>query len=177
MSDLYDDVDGDLAEIEGIAKARALVEASSLGTPDAKALRATVSDYRARQIVKRAKELGTHSREARALLEAGKVNHVGPPTVVHVLGQEIQVRYNSYLVPLGRQGAFDYNGVFDPLVIELKEWNERVFLHELLHLLMGYPHLFEHDEPDATKPISETAVQIIEDALWDMGWRMTGGQA
>lgn len=34
-----------------------LVEASSLGTPEAKALRASVSDEQARRIVERAREL------------------------------------------------------------------------------------------------------------------------
>ena len=40
---------------------RELIERSSLGTPDAKALRASVSDETARRIVERAKELAADS--------------------------------------------------------------------------------------------------------------------
>lgn len=63
-------------------------------------------------------------------------------------------------------------------VIRLRQWDERVFLHEVLHILLGrhvpsgshaYDHTFIED------PRHEAAVREIEDGLWHLGWRAYDG--
>lgn len=64
-------------------------------------------------------------------------------------------------------------------VIVLRRWDERVFLHECLHILLGrhYPsgHL-AYDHTWVEHPEHEKAVREIEDGLWDMGWRLFDGE-
>lgn len=121
------------------------------------------------------KDAPARPREQRALAEAGRVNFTEPPahlSVVCILGRDVRIEYSPNLTTLGVQGTYAYDYTWMPLVIRLREWNERVFLHEVLHLLVEYPHLFDMiSEPDPLRPISERAVQVIEDGLWDMGWR------
>lgn len=116
-------------------------------------------------------------RHNRALLEAQRVNFTEPPadgSTIRVLGRDVRVEYHPGLSVLGLMGSYTYEGDFAPLVIRLREWNERVFLHELLHLLVGYPHLFETSEPLPNYPLTEWMVGVIEDGLWDLGWRWHG---
>ncbi len=55
-------------------------------------------------------------------------------------------------------------------VITLREWDEQVFLHELLHVATAYcqPSLF-----DTHPPHGHDVLARIEVALWETGWRMT----
>jgi hypothetical protein len=65
-------------------------------------------------------------------------------------------------------------------VIWLREWDERVFLHEVLHVLLGkhYPNgRHAYDGSFIEDPQHERAVRTIEDALWDMGWRVLDGHS
>ena len=59
------------------------------------------------------------------------------------------------------------NGYGGP-VIALREWNEQVFLHELLHAATAYtqPLLTTTYPPHGHEVISR-----IEVALWETGWR------
>lgn len=61
------------------------------------------------------------------------------------------------------------NGYGGP-VIALREWDEQVFLHELLHAATGYaqPLLAATYPPEGHEVIAR-----IEVALWETGWRMT----
>jgi hypothetical protein len=64
-------------------------------------------------------------------------------------------------------------------VIRLRRWDERVFLHEVLHILLGKhypPGTFAYDHTFIPDPKHEAAVTEIEDGLWDMGWRYADGQ-
>lgn len=62
------------------------------------------------------------------------------------------------------------NGYGGP-VIALREWDEQVFLHELLHAAVEYAQ-----PPLATTypPHGHDVISRIEVALWETGWRMTG---
>lgn len=65
-------------------------------------------------------------------------------------------------------------------VIRLRRWDERVFLHEVLHVLLGKqypPGQHAYDGTFIEDPKHEKAVREIEDGLWDMGWRLFGGQS
>lgn len=65
-------------------------------------------------------------------------------------------------------------------VIRLRQWDERVFLHEVLHILLGkhYPNGSRaYDGTFIEDPKHEAAVREIEDGLWDMGWRLFDGQS
>ena len=55
-------------------------------------------------------------------------------------------------------------------VIALREWDEQVFLHELLHAATGWvqPPLVETYPPHGHDVLSR-----IEVALWETGWRLT----
>ena len=55
-------------------------------------------------------------------------------------------------------------------VIALREWNEQVFLHELLHVATGYsqPLIVTTHPPHGHEVISR-----IEVALWETGWRLS----
>jgi len=58
---------------------------------------------------------------------------------------------------------------FDGPVIALREWNEQVFLHELLHVVTGYAQpLLSATHP----PHGHDVISRIEVALWETGWRM-----
>jgi hypothetical protein len=64
------------------------------------------------------------------------------------------------------------------LHITLRRWDERVFLHEVLHILLGKHvpsghHTYDHAW--VANPDHEKAVREIEDGLWDMGWRLFDG--
>ena len=59
------------------------------------------------------------------------------------------------------------NGYGGP-VIALREWNEQVFLHELLHAATGYSQpLIATTHP----PHGHEVISRIEVALWETGWR------
>lgn len=65
-------------------------------------------------------------------------------------------------------------------VITLRRWDERVFLHEVLHILLGKHvpsghHTFDYSWVE--HPEHEKAVREIEDGLWDLGWRMFDGES
>lgn len=60
------------------------------------------------------------------------------------------------------------NGYGGP-VIALREWNEQVFLHELLHAITGYSQpLLVTTHP----PYGHEVIARVEVALWETGWRM-----
>lgn len=53
-------------------------------------------------------------------------------------------------------------------VIALREWDEQVFLHEVLHAVLGYTHpLVATIYP----PHGHEVISRIEVALWETGWR------
>ena len=55
-------------------------------------------------------------------------------------------------------------------VIALREWNEQVFLHELLHVATGYAQpLIAITHP----PHGHEVINRIEVALWETGWRLS----
>ena len=78
---------------------------------------------------------------------------------------DVQVILDPDMSMLGecRQG---YGGP----VIALREWNEQVFLHELLHVATGYaqPLIVTTHPPHGHEVISR-----VEVALWETGWRLS----
>lgn len=59
-------------------------------------------------------------------------------------------------------------------VIALREWNEQVFLHELLHVATGYAQpLIATTHP----PHGHEVISRIEVALWETGWRLSGNRS
>ncbi|MBO9523141.1 MAG: hypothetical protein J7518_16535 [Nocardioidaceae bacterium] len=99
------------------------------------------------------------------------------------IGEETwEVRYEPELTVLGVAGDFGYD--HQPIQrIRLREWNERVFLHEVLHVVLNRRlaeyHAGDDWDSDAADPAlappKEKIVQAVEDALWDMGWRWLAG--
>lgn len=58
-------------------------------------------------------------------------------------------------------------------VIALREWDEQVFLHELLHVATGYAQpLITTTHP----PHGHEVIARIEVALWETGWRFSPGE-
>jgi len=121
-----------------------------------------------------------YDREAIALASIGVAAAPDAETVITIDGQEWRIRYAPSLTTLGFAGDLDFNG--RPVrAIRLREWNERVFLHEVLHVILeqrlqDYHAGADWDSADpALKPPREAIVQAVEDALWDMGWRWVGG--
>lgn len=114
---------------------------------------------------------------------------------IWISGEPVWVRYVPDLVvdgtprygcadwePTGFNVAYGENHYGNGLrqVIRLRRWDERVFLHEVLHILLGkhYPfgqHAYDHTFVE--DPKHEAAVREIEDGLWDMGWRLFDGQS
>lgn len=122
---------------------------------------------------------------------------------VWIAGEPVWVRYDPDLMvdglprwgcsgwePTGRNSVEvkPYGAVQDATyispglrrVIRLRRWDERVYLHEVLHILLGkhYPsghHAYDHTFVE--DPKHEKAVREIEDGLWDMGWRLFDGQS
>lgn len=56
------------------------------------------------------------------------------------------------------------------VVIVLREWNEQVLLHELLHVL-PLPGATDAD------PHNHDVVSRVEVALWETGWRLVAADA
>lgn len=52
-------------------------------------------------------------------------------------------------------------------VIRLREWNEQVLLHEILHVVLD-PVLVRGDPQD---PQGHNVISRVEVALWETGWR------
>lgn len=120
-----------------------------------------------------------NAREANALASVGYAEPPADGTVVIIDGEPWPIRYVSSLTYLGVAGDLDYNG--RPVnAIRLRQWNERVFLHEALHVILDQRLQDYHAGPDfdstepALTPPREAIVQALEDALWDMGWRWVG---
>jgi hypothetical protein len=98
---------------------------------------------------------------------------------VCVGGTRVRVRYDPDLVidSEPRWGALLHHTTEHPEIV-LRQWDERVFLHELLHLLLDRHVPAGHRTYDGTwveHPEHEKAVREIEDGLWDMGWRLFDG--
>ena len=107
-------------------------------------------------------------RELIASLTANRTFFTKPPAhgdYITVGSWKIHILYDPDLPTLGLTDT-EYAGG----VIRLREWNERVFLHEILHVLLNRWLSKIEGEFDG-KPAWEKAVQQVEDALWDMGWR------
>lgn len=99
----------------------------------------------------------------------------GPESPFRFAGKDVTIRYEP---DLWRQGE-TYGADTDTPTIVLKAWDERVFLHELLHIVAG-PALIWHREQAGWQSLDgtltdpeEQVVQWIEAALWDDGWRRT----
>lgn len=122
---------------------------------------------------------------------------------IWVAGEPVWVRYNRDLTVEGapRWGCTDYEptglnsvevkpygGLQEVThvqpgmrrIIVLRRWDERVFLHEVLHILLGKHYPPGHRDYVGTwfeHPEHEKAVREIEDGLWDMGWRLFDGES
>lgn len=101
---------------------------------------------------------------------------------IEVGGQQVTIHYDPDLVlegiPRWGMNSSRWNGTATEHVVTLRRWDERVFLHEVLHILLGkhFPagsHAYDHSW--VADPKHEEAVRTIEDGLWDMGWRRFGG--
>lgn len=56
-------------------------------------------------------------------------------------------------------------------VIALREWNEQVFLHELLHAATAYSGWWIDPQRQVSDPHGHDVISRIEVALWETGWR------
>lgn len=71
---------------------------------------------------------------------------------------------------LTRRGEYAYQYDYSR-VIRLREWNEQVLLHEILHAVIEPLGLGTPDDPFAHNVISR-----VEVALWETGWRISKGE-
>lgn len=78
----------------------------------------------------------------------------------------VPITYNPDLATKGLVTSFA-----DPAIV-LREWDEQVLLHEVLHLLLA-PFLPWTDFRGAENPRHHEAVREVEVALTAAGWRFT----
>lgn len=90
-------------------------------------------------------------------------------------GCEVTVCYDA---DLSRRGETRDWATGTPTIV-LREWDEQVFLHELLHVALDNRLIAYRDQPDwesldgtLTAP-RESIVAAVEFALWEFGWRWT----
>ena len=87
-------------------------------------------------------------------------------------GEVLNIGTNHVDVQVVLDPTMDLRGEHRPgyggSVIALREWDEQVFLHELLHVATGWvqPQLAATHPPHGHDVISR-----IEVALWETGWR------
>lgn len=79
------------------------------------------------------------------------------------------------------RGIVSYEGFQNHPVIRLREWHQRVFLHETLHVLVAaWRHAHQRDDlgPYLTPgtPQEEEFVRHLTH-LYEMGWRLEGADA
>jgi hypothetical protein len=74
----------------------------------------------------------------------------------------VPIEYDANLPVLGERRVNPYG----PCPIVLREWNEQVLLHELLHLILGTSGATPED------PYGHRTVARVEVALWESGWRL-----
>lgn len=93
--------------------------------------------------------------------------------VLHIAGRTITVQQQPGLDIEG----YVYNPETDQPVIALREPNERVLLHELLHVALARALPWFREQPDwssldhsLTDP-NEQVTQWLEEFLWDAGYR------
>lgn len=78
---------------------------------------------------------------------------------------DVPVVIDPNLSRLGEYGyTFDYRRV-----IYLREWNEQVLLHELMHVVLDPLLLGTEDDP-----YFHNVIARVEVALWETGWRLQG---
>lgn len=77
---------------------------------------------------------------------------------------DVEVVIESGLSTLGKHESF-YGGDR----ITLREWNEQVFLHELLHVVLDRAGLTRTDDD----PHLHNIISRVEVALWETGWRLS----
>ncbi|HEY9263241.1 MAG TPA: hypothetical protein VIQ11_01390 [Mycobacterium sp.] len=88
-------------------------------------------------------------------------------------GIEVKVRYDRSLPVRGQTRRWQTD---NPTIV-LREWDERVFLHELLHValerrLQEYHRGSDWTSFDASlQDPREAIVKHVEDSLWEFGWR------
>lgn len=75
---------------------------------------------------------------------------------------EVPIEYDPGLPSAGMRRINPYG----PCPIVLREWNEQVFLHELLHVLLDGSVPTSNLDPHGHRTISR-----VEVALWESGWR------
>lgn len=82
----------------------------------------------------------------------------------------LPVRYDPAMPTRGElHQQHDFNGVWWPRTILLREWDERVLLHEVLHVLLNGRVTLTEDDPDGHGVIAH-----VETALILAGWRFAG---
>lgn len=95
--------------------------------------------------------------------------------VLHIAGRAIAVQYAPEMDLRG----YVYNPESDQPVIALREPDERVLLHELLHVVLARALPWFRGQPDWTSADhtlvdpNEQVTQWLEEFLWDAGYRRT----
>jgi hypothetical protein len=81
----------------------------------------------------------------------------------------VLIRYDPALPTLGQT---IFGATHGPArVITMREWNEQVFLHELLHVAVG-PYFEGGYHNTLGDPHGHRLVNRVEVLLWDIGWRL-----
>lgn len=84
---------------------------------------------------------------------------------------DVPVVIDSTLDVLGMTKRVPNNSSIDFTII-LREWNEQVLLHELLHIML------DHRVPASVgDPYRHDVISAVEVGLWETGWRLPGSCA
>lgn len=80
---------------------------------------------------------------------------------------EVEIRIDPTLDSLG-----EHQSAYGRDIIRLREWNEQVLLHELLHVAVSRSPWWHDPQRKVSDPNGHDLIARIEVALWETGWRI-----
>jgi len=96
-----------------------------------------------------------------------------PKTIqVHRPSLRYKVKIDPTLKPRG-ECQHTRPGIYEPATIVLRQWDEEVFLHEILHALLREANMvMTHTDVPRVSADEEELVSQVSHGLYEMGWRL-----